>query len=169
MLAIRPVTEADVPAVVAAQVAGWRAAYAGIVPDDYLRDISPPAWVARHLDRLRARPPREAYLLAEVNGRTAGFVRAGECRDGDHGPATGEVWAIYVDPAHWDTGVGHALLDAALDALRRAGFTAATLWVLEANDRARRFYARNGFTPDGHRRTVDLGAALPEVRYARAL
>jgi hypothetical protein len=42
-----------------------------------------------------------------------------------------------------------------------------TLWVLEANDRARRFYEIAGFLPDGSRKPADLpgGVRLPELRY----
>jgi RimJ/RimL family protein N-acetyltransferase len=46
------------------------------------------------------------------------------------------------------------------------------LWVLEKNDRARRFYERAGMAPDGTHGVYTPGgstAELPEIRYARRL
>lgn len=170
MTLVRPVREPDVAAVVDVQVETWQAAYTGIVPDGFLRAMSRAERVDRHLQRLREPDEREAYLLAEVDGEVVGFVRVAPCRDDDHDPGhTGEVWALYVRPAHWSSGVGRALMDAGLDALRRFGFTTVTLWVLEDNVRARRFYEVAGFATDGARQVLDLGGPVAEVRYTRAL
>jgi hypothetical protein len=44
------------------------------------------------------------------------------------------------------------------------------LWVLESNARARRFYARAGFTADGSAKQEDIaGSPVTEVRYRRPL
>lgn len=44
------------------------------------------------------------------------------------------------------------------------------LWVLKGNARARRFYERAGFRPDGAEEPFEVeGVAVPEVRYVRAL
>lgn len=44
------------------------------------------------------------------------------------------------------------------------------LWVLKHNARARRFYERAGFAPDGAEEAEEIaGARVPEVRYARPL
>ena len=43
-----------------------------------------------------------------------------------------------------------------------------TLWVLEANTRARRFYEKAGFAPDGTSKPADLfGVMLPKLRYRK--
>ena len=42
------------------------------------------------------------------------------------------------------------------------------LWVLAENERARHFYRRNGFEPDGVEKLVPVGGVeLLEVRYRR--
>ena len=59
---------------------------------------------------------------------------------------------------------------AALEKLRTSGFDTATLWVLEDNPRARRFYEREGWNTDGRRRDEEmLGVTVTEVRYRIAL
>ena len=86
------------------------------------------------------------------------------------GPDVGEIYAIYLLPQHWGGGAGRALMAAALAALTDTGFTRATLWVLAGNDRARRFYARGGWHPDGlTKRDESRGFPLDEMRYPRDL
>lgn len=61
-------------------------------------------------------------------------------------------------------------MTAALDVLAAAGYRQATLWVLDSNWRARRFYHAGGWQADGTVKTDDTrGFPLTEVRYRRLL
>ena len=54
--------------------------------------------------------------------------------------------------------------------IRVAGYRRAVLWVLEANDAARRFYETDGWAPDGARREEDVwGVDARVMRYQRLL
>ena len=58
----------------------------------------------------------------------------------------------------------------ALEQLREIGGERAVLWVLEENARARRFYDRGGWSPDGATRVEPIGGEpVPQVRYSRPL
>lgn len=105
-------------------------------------------------------------LVAELQGTLVGFVIFGSSAP-DHGDGhTSEVYALNVDPDRWRRGVGRALLTAATEVLGERGSTDAVLWVLTDNARARRFYERQGWTPDGATRVERFGDAdLEEVRY----
>jgi GNAT superfamily N-acetyltransferase len=81
----------------------------------------------------------------------------------------GELYALYVHPAWWSTGTGRALMDHVLAKVSRAGFPNVMLWVLERNARARRFYERAGFRPDGARHVLDGLGGVVEIRYRREL
>jgi RimJ/RimL family protein N-acetyltransferase len=60
-------------------------------------------------------------------------------------------------------------MDHVLARVSVAGYGCITLWVLEGNARARRFYERAGFAPDGASHGLpDLGG-VTEIRYRRAL
>lgn len=97
-----------------------------------------------------------------------GFAAVGPSRDDDATGATGELYAIYADPDAWGRGIGRRLMATAVNELATAGFAEATLWVLESNQRARRFYETGGWKTDGSRRTEELRdgqVEAVEVRY----
>jgi GNAT superfamily N-acetyltransferase len=114
---------------------------------------------------------KAGVLVADDGGSVIGFVGYFPSRDADADPAlTGEIGAIYLLPEAWGGGTGRRLMDAALHGLARVGFTQATLWVLESNTRARRFYETAGWSADGTVKLDDSrGFPLSEVRYRRSL
>jgi len=114
---------------------------------------------------------RGGVLIATTAAGIVGLAAYGPTRDDDGTPGrTGEVTAIYLLPEAWGRGTGRRLMAAALKNLAEEGLLDATLWVLDTNARARRFYAAGGWIEDGavkHDRT--LGFLLTEVRYRRPL
>ncbi|MFN8079020.1 MAG: GNAT family N-acetyltransferase [Kineosporiaceae bacterium] len=148
------------------QVDTWRVAYRGIMPDSHLAALD----LAARVEMWRSvvdRPDAIAPRVAVVDDRVVGFVAAGPAGEaGGERAAEGQIFAIYVDAAWWGRGVGAVLLEAARTALRAAGFREARLWVLADNVRARAFYGRHGWVPDGVEQHEDFGGVvLTEVRY----
>lgn len=68
------------------------------------------------------------------------------------GERTAYLRLIAVDPSRWGSGLGSDLMQWAVGAMESSGFTDAYLWCGESNARARRFYEREGWQPDGRRR-----------------
>jgi GNAT superfamily N-acetyltransferase len=156
---IRRATPADIEAIVRLQGRGWRHAYGDYVDVEAMP--GPEQRTARWRERLGG---EGATFVWELDGEAAGFVASGPDRDREAG--TGEVYAIYVDPAAQGAGLGTRLLAHAVQELAAAGYGRALLWCLEANGLARAFYASRGWAQDGGRREHPWG---PEVRYRRAL
>jgi GNAT superfamily N-acetyltransferase len=98
-----------------------------------------------------------------------GYAGCGTSRDQDTGDEVGEVRNLFVSSRSWRSGVGRALMAAALDDLRERGYTEAIVWSFAANDRANAFYEAQGFTRDGAERTEERFADIPSVRYRRSL
>jgi len=168
---LRPLRVDDADALGDVHVRAWQVAYRGLLPDDYLRSLTA-AQRATDWAAALAHPPRRrggARVGAERDGRLVGFIVVGAASD-DPTARTGEVFTLNVDPDHWGTGVGRALLAAGVDHLRASGFADAILWVLPGNERARRFYEQAGWRHDGGRRqqTV-LGVEVDETCYRLAL
>jgi GNAT superfamily N-acetyltransferase len=153
---IRPSTPEDAEAVARVHVAAWRTAYAHALP--------PGPSLADRTDLHRRFPPT---FVAEIEGEIVGFVGVGACADDW---ADGELFAIYVRPDHWGTGVGRSLIERAEERFRELGLSDCVLWVLDDNPRARRFYERVGWFADGAAREIELfGIQIPEVRYRKTL
>jgi ribosomal protein S18 acetylase RimI-like enzyme len=109
-------------------------------------------------------------LLAEADGRIAGFVDFAACRDEDVSQeVVGEVMAIYVRPDAWGLGFGEALMRAALARLRSGGSAEVVLWVIEENRRAIGFYERLGFEPDGTVRLQEMYGTPTKIVRLRLL
>jgi ribosomal protein S18 acetylase RimI-like enzyme len=157
----------DAAALGRVHVRAWQAAYRGQLPDGYLDGLRAEERAAgweRGLQRDRARDP---VLVAERDARVVGFAVVGAAEDPR---GAGELYAINVDPDHWGTGAGRALLLAAQAELARLGYGEAVLWVLPGNRRARRFYQAAGWVADGAERSAEVqGVVVPEVRYRRRL
>ena len=81
----------------------------------------------------------------------------------------GWLHRLYVLPSAWGAGVGAALHDGALVALRGEGAATASLWCLAGNDRARAFYERRGWRLNGTERTVPFPPYPLDVGYSRGL
>lgn len=108
---------------------------------------------------------RRAYTVRS-RGRIIGVVLSGPDPDD---AAVGHLARLYVDPASWGRGVGTALYDAAIADLCSRGFPTATLWVLEDNVRARRWYERLGWTETGRRKATYEPGGIYDAQYLRHL
>lgn len=167
-------------------IAAWQAAYRGLMPDAYLDVLDPVARGQRWRTalsggcgggRYRVNGLEGLALVVEDDGggvpglapRVAGIAVAGPDRGGEE-PPVGELWMINLAPQAWGRGLGTTLLAAAVDELGRAGHPEALLWVVAGNARARRFYEREGWEPDGGRYSDDArGFQVDEVRYRRTV
>lgn len=165
---VRRAKAADAAAIAAVHVSSWEAAYRGMIPDEAFEHRTTARRTAMWEellvgdgDPVDLRPVWA--VLAERAGETLGFLSLGFPSEQKE---AAEVTALYVEPAHWRSGAGRALMDAALAeaTARRCGQV--TLWVLEPNLRARAFYERCGFSDDGGRQIVGDGWPV-ELRLRR--
>ncbi|MFG3600179.1 GNAT family N-acetyltransferase [Micromonospora chersina] len=171
----------DAEAIARVHIRGWQAGYARIMPDEVLNRLNPAAWAQRRRDLGTADPEHPfTTLVAEVDGAVVGFTTFGPYRNnqdrGDLDPRYGEVLALYLDPAHWGTGLARSLHAAARTGLADRTWTEYRLWVLADNARARRFYERAGLSPDGEESTYAVPlhggrdpVRLRELRYSARL
>ena len=160
---VRDARPDDAFAVESIRVRGWQIAYRHVFPPDQLdaMRVDENRWRRRFIE-----PQGWSTFVAEHGDDVVGFATIGPSRDEN---GIGELYAIYVDPEEWSQGAGGALLDAAEQRLA-LDFEEATLWVLTANARARRFYERAGWDTDGAEKTdVWLGVRASETRYRKRL
>ncbi|MDQ0293604.1 MULTISPECIES: GNAT family N-acetyltransferase [Streptomyces] len=169
---VREMAVGDAAAVSAVRVAGWRAAYAGVIPGAYLDAMSVERDAALREERFAAGRAAGLCDLVAVgaDGQVVGWACCGPRDTPGAGPGAGEgeLYALYVRPALLGRGVGRALLGAVHDEAAGRGWGALVLWVVEANARARRFYEAGGYRADGGAQDEEYeGVVVREVRYRR--
>jgi GNAT superfamily N-acetyltransferase len=180
VVVIRSGSPADAAQVAAVQREGWFAAYEGIITHEVIDRVTAPDDGARVRQTFRTRP-WQRMIVAVVETDVIGYASFGPEVDVQGAPwphpltqageqgRVAELYALYVHPAWWSTGTGRALMDRVLARTSAAGYPSIALWVLRDNARARRFYERAGFSPDGASNVLDGLGGVTEVRYRRAL
>jgi ribosomal protein S18 acetylase RimI-like enzyme len=161
---IRPATTTDAEAIARVDIASWRGAYSEILSDSYLSSLDVSERAGRWNAAVAARDV--TVLVAEDESGTVGFTSVGPSRDEDAEPGNLEIYAIYLHPRAWGSGVARDLMRTVLDGL--APGTVVSLWILQGNERAQHFYRRHGFQPDGTERIDDIGGQpLTQLRFRK--
>ena len=167
---IREAVAADAAGIADVHVRSWQVAYRGLIDQGFLDRLSYAEHLSMWQHRFEAADPELHVLVAEAGDEVVGFSSFGPSKDDDAGVSTAEVYAIYLASEWFGAGVGPRLLARVVEALGELGFRDSTLWVLELNGRARRFYEVAGWRWDGARSVHPDGALTePILRYRRAL
>ena len=140
---IRSVLPADVEAIVRIYV---ESANVGFGDLDKKRVLD-----SERVERWRsdlAAPLPYRWWVATRDGAIVGFAGIGPSRD-PIDPDLGELDTIAVEPSHWRTGVGRALMSQALRHLSADGYREAIVWTLANYPRGAAFYESTGWRANG--------------------
>lgn len=130
----------------------FRTAFAGFVSRQTLETCAREESCIALLEGI-FREGKVQFLIGEDSGMLAW----------QHVEEKAEIVAIHSLPESWGTGLGAAMLS---EALRQIGERPVFLWAFRENQRARRFYEKQGFSWDGTERISEFDGA-PEVRYVK--
>lgn len=162
---IRPARGEDALGIAHVHIDSWRTTYKGLIPDDYLANLSYER-NAQNRARILSDPETKTrtYVAQDASGRIVGFINGGPEREND--PIyKSELYAIYVFEEVQGRGLGRRLTQALADGLLRDGMHAMLVWVLVDNNPARRFYEALG-GQELRTQPIEIGGAmLEEVAY----
>lgn len=163
---VRPAQMEDVPALARILVEGWSTAYMDLLsPEERTHYLNVPrreAQFRRFLDN------GELLWLGLLHGEPCGLLFASRENDEDLLDC-GFIYSLYLKEAAYGSGLAPRLMEEALSALAGAGLERVALWVIAENGRARRFYEKQGFRPDGATKTGRFAAQPLELCYVKAL
>lgn len=169
MAKIRAATPDDAALIAAVHVASWRESYTGLVPEAMLSGFAVSDWTklwARILGQA-SDPDGAIIFVAEHQGDVVGFASGRE--QGDQALLArgfaGDISAIYLLRSAQNGGIGRCLMAAVARSLRDRGHQAASLWVLQDNQPARRFYERLGGEIVGEKEDRREDVTLVELAY----
>ena len=142
---IRSATPADAETIVRIYIDSWNAGFGSLLSQAD-RTVTPALTERWHY--ALAQPVPHRWWVAEHMGSIVGFVGIGPSRD-PVDARLGELDTIAVDPSHWRTGVGKALMSVALRHLVEDGYDEAIVWTVEGYERGIAFYEATGWSRDG--------------------
>lgn len=129
---IRRATPADAAGVALVRVQSWRAAYKGLVPQEYLDGMKVEESTAQWERVLAVKSDAICTVVAEHNGEIVGFASGNTLAE----PKVGfdaELTAFYVLPPFQRQGLAKRMIMEVGTALQQAGATGMVAWVLAEN------------------------------------
>ena len=170
---VRAARAEDVSGLARVQVASWRSAFAGLVPDAVIAELTSEEAVGQFAERWReaiSAPPtskHRVHVAVEKPGEPEilGFAAAGPATDEDLWPGTdGELYELHVMPSVAAEGHDQRLLHAVADTFAEDGFSTGYTWALAGDEARVEFLEAAGWAPDGSRASLDMGVKVPVVR-----
>lgn len=170
---VRAARAADATGLARVQAASWRSAFAGLVPDAVIAELTSEEAVGQFAERWReaiSAPPtskHRVHVAVEKPGEPEilGFAAAGPATDEDLWPGTdGELYELHVMPSVAAEGHDQRLLHAVADTFAEDGFSTGYTWALAGDEARVEFLEAAGWAPDGSRASLDMGVKVPVVR-----
>lgn len=139
----------------------WTFAYSNIVPKDIIDQHNarwPMVWRKMLVNNV------DSHYVIVLDSKIIGFLTIAVSRDSDLKDIFYEIIGLYFDPEYIGLGYGKQAMDWVKKEIKSRGYDNISLWVLKENNRARKFYEKSGFKPDGKVKPSGLADAQ-EVRY----
>jgi ribosomal protein S18 acetylase RimI-like enzyme len=166
LISVRRARPVDAAGIGGVHVSTWRSAYAGVLPDDYLANLSVARQAAYYDRAIRIGLGVHVAVQAEPEipgSRVIGFSTARRIRG--NAVAEGEVETLYVLDDWKEYGLGRQLLRASGQHLAAMGCKSAFAWVLRDNP-STFFYERLGGKRVATSTTRVGGSDLAQTAYA---
>jgi GNAT superfamily N-acetyltransferase len=163
---IREATQTDFVGMAKVRVDTWKAAYQGIVPDEFLENLSYPEisdrWKSTYWEN--SHPGVAVFVAENDRNEIVGFAICGPEQSQD--PIYyGEIYALYVLPGCQNQGIGRGLFTACVQHLRRTLESDTLLvWVIAENPYRRFYESSGGIVVRGKIKEIG-GKAIFEVGY----
>jgi ribosomal protein S18 acetylase RimI-like enzyme len=170
---VRTARASDASGLARVQVASWRSAFAGLVPDAVIAELTSEEAVGQFAEQWQesiGSPPtskHRVHVAVEKPGapEILGFAAAGPATDEDLWPATdGELYELHVAPSVAGEGHDERLLHAVADTFAEDGFSTGYTWALAGDEARVGFLEAAGWAPDGSTASLDMGVKIPVVR-----
>lgn len=134
----RTATVADVKQIAALHARSWQEAYRGIMPDAFLDNDVEAERLAVWQERFEEQLPNRQVIVAEADGKLAGFACVVVGSDSEYGALLDN---LHVASSYKGRGIGRQLMKRAAEWVREQDATSPFfLWVYEKNHGARAFY-----------------------------
>ncbi|WP_251517522.1 MULTISPECIES: GNAT family N-acetyltransferase [Staphylococcus] len=152
---IRPINDDDKQSAAIVHYESWLTTYNNLLENNYLK----------HLDKHQFLSTSSLHntptLVATVRNQVVGFISYGKTHEIKASDNWSEIFDIYLLEEYQHHMIGYALMQRALELSYPDDIT---LWVVEQNASAIRFYEQIGFEKTSDKKTVYFGKYYNEIR-----
>jgi GNAT superfamily N-acetyltransferase len=161
---IRKAELSDAARVAEVHIESWRTTYAGIIPEEILKNLDHNERASRWREIISDPAGKQSVFVVETDdGPIVGFASVEAERSGN--PIyDGEISAIYLLREYQRLGIGRRLFLVAAEELSARGFRGLLVRVLAANPSYRFYEALGGLKLDEGKAHIG-GVAYPDVAY----
>lgn len=150
---IRQGTKEDLEAICCVQLYAQEKAF-GEITECELHVPTLPIYREVWQKRLNQKDQNYCFYIAETDRLTLGFAYARIVNV--KGKKIALIKALYVNPTHWNMGIGYALLKRLEKDFQALGVTAISLFILDQNKRAEALYKKFGLKFDSIVRKISV-------------
>jgi len=145
----------------------WKAAYKGLVNDEYLSSLESTHWV-EFLEK-SINDNTATCIVAKKDNKIVGITVFGKSITEKY-PNDGEIISLYVTPESIGQGIGHVLFEKAEHFITKQGYNNCITCTFVENSKAIRFYKSHGYEIVSESEIVTMGKQdLPYVIMRKAL
>lgn len=158
---VRAARSGDAKALAHVHRQAWEQAYRSLIPPLQLEAMvsrRDAAWWKKSIRR------KHKLLVLEVCQAVAGYATFGPARG--PGSKRGEIYELYLEPAHQGLGLGEFLFEACRFEMEGRGLPKLIVWSLAENEPALTFYWNRGGRPFGRSRECICGVELDKIGFA---
>lgn len=137
---VRKAVLTDASGVAKVHVDSWRTTYKGIIPDEYLTNLT---YEGREQIWENNIPKGNVFVAENEKEKIIGFSTGGKERSGEYQGFKGELYAIYILKEYQGQGIGRLLVKPIMEELEKSGIHSMLVLVLEDNQ-SRLFYESLG-------------------------
>jgi GNAT superfamily N-acetyltransferase len=162
-LSVRIARLKDANEVARIYIESWQDTYPGVLSNALLGAMTQKGQTMRWQAAIRSQKRENVLVAEDPKAGIVAMASLGPSRDRKFG-YDGEVYTLYVDPAHYGRGAGRSLLIGAFAVLRARGFSNCVIWA-HAKNNARFFYETMGGRTVAERTARMMGDMVPEVAF----
>ena len=140
----------------------WQVAYKNIISEEFMKEKTNVDDRTMLFTKILSENKQSAYIIFD-NNRPCGVCTCDISRDEDL-TDTFEIIAIYFLPEYWGKGFAKPTIEFVIKEIENKGYNKISLWTLEKNERAKRFYEKCGFICDKNMQ-CDFDDSLNYSRY----
>lgn len=159
---IRKASKEDVKSVSRVYIDSWRTTYRGLVPEDYLDELSYEDAEKRWIDFSNNENGPFIYVAINDTGKIIGFASGKSIYENNF---DGELNSLYLLQECRGLGVGRYLVSAIAKHFKEKGTYSMMVWVMKQNKSGLGFYERMGGKEYIHRTSTFGGTVVEDVAY----